>query len=93
MRFRNSLAEQGMELSPSDAHEVWDVCQHAIATVRNELDANPNFYNDFLNFTTEQKWDHIRILREEGLELSYQQYNDYRKVILHICEQELNGDR
>lgn len=85
--FRNSCAEDGIELTPKEAKKFHDAYILLKEGVENAVAEFPNFYLDLCNRTTEQKLEDIkRINKERGDNMTLKEYNELQDTVKKICE-------
>lgn len=85
MEFRQKCAEQGVELTPSQAKKFCAAYKALKDEVKQAVKANPNFYLEICNRTTEQKLSDIKKLDGEGCPMSLKDYNKIQKMVKDIC--------
>lgn len=89
LTFRNSAAEDGLELTPEEAKELLDQYDYLKNCIKEGCGKHHNFYNHLKNLTTEQKLDKIKELeKERGVKFSLKEMNETIKLLLQICELE-----
>ncbi len=88
LQFRESCAEDGVELTPEQANKFYK----AYIALRDELvDAVaqcPTLYQDLCNRTTEQKLEDLKQLNKMGAKMTLRDYNELQETVKKICEME-----
>jgi hypothetical protein len=92
LAFRNSCAEDGIELTPKEAKKFHDAYFRLREGIENAVAECPTFYLDLCNRTTEQKLEDIkRINRERDDNMTLKEYNELQDTVKKICEMEGYG--
>jgi len=86
--FRNSCAEDGIELTPKEAKKFHDTYMQLREEIANAIEDCPTFYMELCNRTTEQKLEDIERLHEKGESMTLKDYNELQATIKKICELE-----
>lgn len=87
--FRNSCAEDGIELTPKEAKNFYNAYIALRDEIQEAVAICPTFYMDLCNRTTEQKLEDLRrINTERGDHMSLKDYNELQTTIKKICELE-----
>jgi hypothetical protein len=89
LNFRESCAEDGIEITPEEAEQIAESFLAFREEIINAVEENPNYYRDVCNKTVEEKLEEIKLLEErEGNHISLREYNDLLNMIKRICEME-----
>ena len=87
LNFRNSCAEDGIELTPSEAKNMFDVYEILKDKIEAAVSECPNFYLNLCNRTTEEKLEDIkRINKESGDNIMLKEYNELQNTVKMVCE-------
>lgn len=90
--FRNSCAEDGIELTPKEAKKFYNAYMALREEIQEAVAVCPTFYLDLCNRTTEQKLEDIRrINRERSDSMTLKDYNELQATVKKICELEGYG--
>jgi hypothetical protein len=90
--FRNSCAEDGIELTPKEANKFYKAYVALKKEIEDAVAQCPTFYMELCNRTTEQKLEDIkRINRERGDSMTLKDYNELQATVKTICELEGYG--
>lgn len=87
--FRNSCAEDGIELTPKEAKKFYNAYIALKEEIEVAIVACPTFYMELCNRTTEQKLEDLRRINEErGDNMTLKDYNELQATVKKICELE-----
>ncbi len=87
--FRNSCAEDGIELTPQEAEKMYNAYLALREEIVNAARQYPGFYEDVCNRTLEEKLEDMKqIEKREGRPISLKEYNDLQEMIKRVCEME-----
>ena len=84
--FRNSCAEDGVELTPGEAERFFNAYQSLKAKIEKAVALCPNFYMDLCNSTTEDKLNDLKRLNANGGNMTFKEYLELQSTIKKICE-------
>jgi hypothetical protein len=89
LAFRDSCAEDGVELTPAQAKKMFKVYVNLKDEIDRAVKECPSFYHDLCNRTTEEKLrDMANIEKCGGEAMSLKEYNELQSMIKKICELE-----
>ena len=86
LKLRNSCAEDGIEMTPAEADRLLNGCIEFKKAIDEAVEQIPNFYRDVCNKTTSEKLREIKLMKEQGQEMTLKEYNEISKMIKYICE-------
>jgi hypothetical protein len=87
LRFRNALAENGIEYTPKEAEDVKKKCEKFIERIEDVLANYPNYAEELKSLNDEDK----KLLREsifeyDGVGIGENELNELIGLILDICD-------
>lgn len=89
LKFRNSCAEDGIELTPKEAKKVARAYQNLKDEIISGLEEYPGFYEGICNRTTEEKLEDINNIKDKfQCEMTLKEYNELQELIKKVCELE-----
>lgn len=86
LAFRNSCAEEGVELTPDEVIKLFTGYKKLKKIVKNAVKACPDFYYKLCNMTTEDKAKDLKELCRQGVNMSPQDFDDFTKALKRVCE-------
>lgn len=91
LNFRNSCAEDGIELTPNEANKFYKAYVALKKEIKDAVAQCPTFYVELCNRTTEQKVEDLERLNDRGADMTLKDYNELQATIKRICELEGYG--
>jgi hypothetical protein len=88
LNFRNSCAEDGIELTPTEANKFYKAYAALKKEIKSAVAQYPTFYMELCNRTTEQKMEDLERLNGRGADMTLKDYNELQATIKRICELE-----
>ena len=88
LQFRNSCAEDGIELTPGEAKRFYKAYIALREEIEEAISVCPNFYLELCNRTTEDKLKDLKRMNKEGANMTLKEYDELQATIKKICELE-----
>lgn len=86
LKFRNSCAEEGVELTPDEVVNLFTGYKKLKKIVKRAVKECPDFYFKLCTMSNEDKARDLQELCRQGVNMSPQDFEDFTKALKRVCE-------